>query len=66
MPASRLQDMLRELELIDDETYKMMRKVKEIRNQFLHDILISAMLFNSDEAQDAIRYAKHCIEVLAS
>lgn len=65
LPLSQVREMLKELQLIDQETYVNIQKVAKVRNAFIHNVLLCSLLFDEDEAKEAVKYAQQCMSVLA-
>ena len=57
---------LKDLQLIDNETDKQMKRIVEIRNNVVHDILVSSLLFGASEAEEVVKHAEKCISKLAN
>lgn len=64
LPLNRVREMLKDLGLVDKRTNKRMLKVQEVRNGVVHNLLISAMLPLSKEADEVAKKAQQCIRLL--
>jgi len=65
LPVGQVCQMLNDLKLADQEIIKEMREVLELRNEFVHRIFISSILFDKEEAKKTIKKAEKCISVLS-
>jgi len=64
LPLDRVRQMLRDLALIDKRTDKKILRVQQVRNNVIHNILVSAMLSLPEEAEEVAEKAQQCILVL--
>lgn len=61
LPLDRVRQMLRDLRLIDRQTDERILRVQQVRNDVIHNILVSAIFSQSDEAEEVAKKAQQCI-----
>ena len=64
--SSQVHKNLKDLRLIDNETDKQMKRIVEIRNSVVHDILSSHLFLGDSEAEEVAKNAEQCISKLAN
>lgn len=64
LPLDRVRQMLRGLGLVDNRTDKSIKRVQNVRNHVVHNILASAMVTIPEEADEVAKKAQQCIRAL--
>ncbi len=61
-----VRETLKDLQLIEQTICERIGDVQKVRNEFVHNILLSSILFDEDKAEKAAAYAKRCISALST
>ena len=63
-PLDRVRQMLVDLDLVEKSLSKKILRVEKARNHVVHEILVSAMIPLSEEADEVTEIAEQCIRAL--